>query len=136
MSEREQEITAEATERVEERLLDALLPAPAAPASATSTPNTENADATASPNIFLVGASGAATTAPISDAETDRHQRTREKLRVLLRPGIAPDAAVHYHCNACRLRPPRLLFVYHAQLQPQTGNAKPDAAFHDSGHLL
>ena len=86
-SEREQEITAEATERVEERLLDALLPAPAAPASATSTPNTENADATASPNIFLVGASGAATTAPISDAETDRHQRTREKLRVLLRDG-------------------------------------------------
>ena len=81
--EREVEITAEATERVEERLLDALLPAPASsPSAATSTPNTEES---ASPNIFLVGASGAATTAPVSDAEKDRHQRTREKLRALLR---------------------------------------------------
>jgi ATP-dependent HslUV protease ATP-binding subunit HslU len=81
--EREVEITAEATERVEERLLDALLPAPAsAPASATSTPNT---DESAAPNIFLVGSSGAASTAPVSDAEKDRHQRTRDKLRALLR---------------------------------------------------
>ena len=84
-SEREQEITVEAGERVEERLLDALLPTPAAPAaSATSTPDTE---AHASPNIFLVGASGAATTAPISAAEKDHHQRTRDKLRALLRDG-------------------------------------------------
>ena len=81
--EREVEITAEATERVEERLLDALLPSPASsPAAAISTPNTEE---NASPNIFLVGASGAATTAPVSDAEKDRHQRTRDKLRALLR---------------------------------------------------
>ncbi len=86
-SEREQEITVEAGERVEERLLDALLPAPvAANASATSTPNAPGSDEPA-PNIFLVGASGAATTAPISDAEKDRHQRTREKLRTLLRDG-------------------------------------------------
>jgi ATP-dependent HslUV protease ATP-binding subunit HslU len=86
-SEREQEITNEATERVAERLLDALLPSPPpGPASVTSTPNTE-ASESASPNIFLVGASGAATTAPVSDAEKDRHQRTRDKLRVLLRDG-------------------------------------------------
>jgi ATP-dependent HslUV protease ATP-binding subunit HslU len=84
-SEREQEITVEATGRVEERLLDALLPAPASsPATATSTPNQAEP---VSPNIFLVGASGAATTAPISDAETDRHARTREKLRTLLKDG-------------------------------------------------
>ena len=84
-SEREQEITAEATERVEERLLDALLPAPvSAPATATSTPNQAEP---VSPNIFLVGTSGAATTAPISDAEKDRHARTREKLRTLLKDG-------------------------------------------------
>ena len=84
-SEREQEITDEATERVEERLLDALLPSPpAGPASVTSTPN---AAESASPSIFLVGASGAATTAPVSDAEKDRHQRTRDKLRALLREG-------------------------------------------------
>ncbi len=84
-SEREQEITSEATERVEERLLDALLPAPvSAPATATSTPNQTEPVA---PNIFLVGASGAATTAPVSDAESDRYARTRAKLRTLLRDG-------------------------------------------------
>jgi ATP-dependent HslUV protease ATP-binding subunit HslU len=82
-SEREAEITGDAAERVEERLLDALLPAPpAAPAAVTSTPNESEP---ASPNIYLVGASGSATTAPINDAEKDRHVRTREKLRVLLR---------------------------------------------------
>ena len=84
-SEREQEITLDAGERVEERLLDVLLPAPiSAPTAVTSTPN---AAEPASPNIFLVGASGAATTAPSTDAEKDRHQRTREKLRALLRDG-------------------------------------------------
>ncbi len=87
-AEREQEITTEATERVEERLLDALLPAPPA-TSATSAPASPAAAeaSTAAPNIFLVGASGAATTAPVSDADTDRHARTREKLRTLLRDG-------------------------------------------------
>ena len=87
-AEREQEITTEATERVEERLLDALLPAPAAASAAGAPASPAVADAsTASPNIFLVGASGAATTAPVSDADADRHARTREKLRTLLRDG-------------------------------------------------
>ncbi len=93
-SEREAEITTEAGERVEERLLDALLPAPAkAPASqpAAAAPAS---DAAAAPSIFLVGASGAATTAPIGDAETERHQRTREKLRTLLRDGQLEQRAV------------------------------------------
>ncbi len=87
-SEREAEITSEASERVEERLLDALLPAPAPAVAPKPADPATTADApSASPNIFLVGASGAATTAPISDAETDRHQRTRDKLRTLLRDG-------------------------------------------------
>ena len=85
-SEREQDITAEASERVEERLLDALLPAPvqsAKPANAA----TADPDASASPSIFLVGAAGVATTAPLNDADAERHTRTREKLRTLLRDG-------------------------------------------------
>ena len=86
-SERETEITGEATERVEERLLDALLPAPVATTKPAETPPENAAPAAAAPNIFLVGSSGAATTAPISDAEKDRQQRTRDKLRVLLRDG-------------------------------------------------
>ena len=85
-SEREQDITAEASERVEERLLDALLPAPVQAAKPANAPTAEP-DASASPNIFLVGAAGAATTAPVSDADTERHTRTREKLRTLLRDG-------------------------------------------------
>jgi len=94
-SERESEITSEATERVEERLLDALLPAPAEPAtSARPSESLKEAETPASPNIFLVGASGAATTAPISDAEKDRHQRTRDKLRALLREGQLEQRSV------------------------------------------
>ena len=85
-SEREQEITSEASERVEERLLDALLPAPAPPPT-TAASAADAAEPVTAPSIFLVGAAGAATTAPVSDAEAERHGRTREKLRVLLRAG-------------------------------------------------
>jgi ATP-dependent HslUV protease ATP-binding subunit HslU len=93
-SEREAEITTEAGERVEERLLDALLPAPVSAPSTTPTPAPTGADANAAPSIFLVGASGAASTAPVSDAEKDRHQRTREKLRALLKDGQLEQRAV------------------------------------------
>ena len=93
-SEREAEITTEAGERVEERLLDALLPAPVSAPSTTPTPAPASTDASTAPSIFLVGASGAASTAPFSDAEKDRHQRTREKLRALLRDGQLEQRAV------------------------------------------
>jgi ATP-dependent HslUV protease ATP-binding subunit HslU len=94
-SEREQEIAGQAAERVEERLLDALLPAPiAAPAAAPVTESPEAADKSAAPNIFLVGASGAATTAPIPDVEKERHGRTREKLRQLLKDGQLEERTV------------------------------------------
>jgi len=89
-SEREIDITAEATERVEDRLLDALLPAPAAAPKPAAEPKAE----AESPNIYLVGAAGAGTTAPVSDVETERHARTREKLRVLLRDGKLEDRRV------------------------------------------
>ncbi len=93
-SEREAEITTEAGDRVEERLLDALLPAPVSAPSATSATAPASTDASTAPSIFLVGASGAASTAPVSDAEKDRHQRTREKLRALLRDGQLEQRAV------------------------------------------
>jgi ATP-dependent HslUV protease ATP-binding subunit HslU len=93
-SERETEITTEAGERVEERLLDALLPAPVKAPAAQPAAASTGAESTAAPSIFLVGASGAASTAPIADAETERHQRTREKLRVLLRDGQLEQRAV------------------------------------------
>jgi ATP-dependent HslUV protease ATP-binding subunit HslU len=86
-SERQVEITDDATLRMEERLLDALLPAPAAPAATPTPAPATPPEVNAPPNIFLVGASGAATTTPITDAEKERHTRTREKLRALLRDG-------------------------------------------------
>ena len=91
--EREAEITSEASERVEERLLDALLPAPAA-AAPSAAPAEPEASAAASPSIFLVGAEGATTSAPVFDADTDRHLRTREKLRALLRDGKLEQRSV------------------------------------------
>jgi ATP-dependent HslUV protease ATP-binding subunit HslU len=87
-AERELEITDDAKLRVEERLLDVLLPAPAQPTgSATPAPEAAPSDSATPPNIFLVGSSGATTTTPITDAEKERHHRTREKLRTLLRDG-------------------------------------------------
>jgi ATP-dependent HslUV protease ATP-binding subunit HslU len=83
--ERELEIASAAADRVEDRLLDALLPAPISPPTPPAESVEKTEDKNASPNIFLVGSSGAASTAPISDAEKERHYRTREKLRVLLR---------------------------------------------------
>jgi len=85
--EREVEITSEASDRVEERLLDALLPAPVAAPTSSTPPAPGSADAKEAPGIFLVGAAGSATTAPVSDGDKDRHTRTREKLRTLLREG-------------------------------------------------
>lgn len=85
--EREVEITSEASERVEERLLDALLPAPIATPAGAASPSPTHGDANEAPGIFLVGSAGSATTAPVSDGEKDRHMRTREKLRTLLREG-------------------------------------------------
>jgi len=85
--EREVEITTEASERVEERLLDALLPAPVAAPAGTTPPAPSNGDVKEAPGIFLVGSAGSATTAPVGDGDKDRHLRTREKLRTLLREG-------------------------------------------------
>ena len=84
-TEREAEIEDLAHEKVEERLLDLLLP-PLAPQS----PSTENRPAGASPvtpaaenEVFVVGAQGAERSTP----EQERHKRTRDKLRQLLKDG-------------------------------------------------
>jgi ATP-dependent HslUV protease ATP-binding subunit HslU len=82
-AEREKEVADDAATRVEERLLDALLPVTTPPESATKPAD----DKAPPPNIFLVGTSGAATAAPLSDAEKERNLRTREKLRTLLKDG-------------------------------------------------
>jgi ATP-dependent HslUV protease ATP-binding subunit HslU len=74
--EREQEVEDLAHDRVDERLLDLLLPKPE-----TATPTTEPS------SVFVVNPSGEAVPETSPDPANERHQRTRDKLRQLLRDG-------------------------------------------------
>ncbi len=77
--EREQEVEDLAQDRVEERLLDLLLPAPAP--SATATGAAPAADAS---RVFIASPSGDVVP---EDPAAERRMRTRDKLRALLRDG-------------------------------------------------
>jgi ATP-dependent HslUV protease ATP-binding subunit HslU len=78
-TEREAEVEDLAHERVEQRLLDLLLPAPTPPA-----PRAEPAEADTG-NVFVVSAKGDVTRE--QELAQERHQRTREKLHQLLKDG-------------------------------------------------
>lgn len=96
-SERETEVEDLANERVDERLLDLLLPpppevlarrgqpapppVPEAPVSASTT--APSADG----GVFTVTATGTVTQSPEEDAAVERYKRTRDKLKVLLIDG-------------------------------------------------
>jgi len=86
--EREGEVEDLANERVDERLLDLLLPPPPKTADGgrketTPTNGDEESDTL---GVFVVSGSGAVTKER-ADPATERYQRTREKLRQLLRDG-------------------------------------------------
>src|SRR5881394_911144 len=89
-TEREGEVDELAHERVEERILDLLLPPPGGQQGAGSPPQSgaENAPAAqraaAENELFLVGSKGEAER---SSGDAERHKRTRDKLRQLLRDG-------------------------------------------------
>jgi ATP-dependent HslUV protease ATP-binding subunit HslU len=76
-TEREHEVEDLAHDRVDERLLDLLLPAP---------PEVPQAEKDAQ-SVFVVGPGGEAKAETTPDAARERHQRTRDKLRQLLRDG-------------------------------------------------
>ncbi|MEO6447114.1 MAG: ATP-dependent protease ATPase subunit HslU [Gemmatimonadaceae bacterium] len=82
-TEREQEIEDLAHERVNERLLDLLLPVPSdmkqQPAPA--------AEANAPGNVFVVSATGTVQQESDANAAKERYERTRDKLRQLLKDG-------------------------------------------------
>ena len=78
-SEREQEVEDLAHDRVDERLLDLLLPAPVEPAPGTA-PGTGDAQ-----RVFVAGPEGNVT--QDQELARERHKRTREKLKQLLRDG-------------------------------------------------
>jgi ATP-dependent HslUV protease ATP-binding subunit HslU len=95
-SEREAEVEDLAQERVEERLLDLLLPAPEAkaePAGAKPV-DTKTQAAQSGPSLFVVSASGEVSRGAEEDAARERHRRTRDKLRQLLRDGQLEEREV------------------------------------------
>jgi len=84
-TEREGEVEDLAHERVDERLLDLLLPVPAeAKPAAAAEPK---GDASSGSNVFLVSSSGTVQQEKDADAARERYQRTRDKLRQLLKDG-------------------------------------------------
>ncbi|MBI2796208.1 MAG: ATP-dependent protease ATPase subunit HslU [Gemmatimonadetes bacterium] len=84
-AEREDEVEDLAQEKVEERLLDLLLPPPAAPAAKPAA--APAAEAPLAANVFVVSSGGAVAQEAADNADLARHQRTRDKLRQLLRDG-------------------------------------------------
>ena len=85
--EREAEVEDLANERVDERLLDLLLPPPPKAADgAHKDIAPENGEETDSLGVFVVSGSGAVTKER-ADPATERYQRTRDKLRQLLLDG-------------------------------------------------
>ena len=88
--EREAEVEDLANERVDDRLLDLLLPpppkAPAPDGARKEAPTDDNGEETDSLGVFVVSGSGAVTKER-ADPAHERYQRTREKLRQLLIDG-------------------------------------------------
>jgi ATP-dependent HslUV protease ATP-binding subunit HslU len=94
-SERESEVEEIAHERVDERLLDLLLPPPAAEKKADGAPATP--PATLPPDdalgVFLVSPTGSVSKETMDPAQ-ERYKRTRDKLRQLLLDGKLEDREV------------------------------------------
>src|SRR4051794_7588160 len=89
-TERETEVEELANERVDERLLDLLLPPPAEPKSGDSPSDggaAPRAEANQPPQLFVVSSGGDVKQEKIADAGVERYKRTREKLKQLLLDG-------------------------------------------------
>jgi ATP-dependent HslUV protease ATP-binding subunit HslU len=93
-NEREGDVEDLANEKVDERLLDLLLPVPAESKASSATPSPVGANAGAThgtssgvPGVFVVGADGSVQHENDRDAVMERYKRTREKLKQLLIDG-------------------------------------------------
>jgi ATP-dependent HslUV protease ATP-binding subunit HslU len=110
-TEREADVEDLAHEKVDERLLDLLLPVPAEAKSAEK-PSPVGATASAAqgssapPGVFVVGADGSVQHETDNSAAMDRYKRTREKLKQLLihrdASGHAPEAQEEAHGESLR----------------------------------
>src|SRR5688572_4745202 len=92
-NEREGDVEDLAHEKVDERLLDLLLPTPADAKGTTPAASTVGASAAAgqgnsgTPGVFVVGSDGSVLHETDRDAAMERYKRTREKLKQLLIDG-------------------------------------------------
>ena len=99
-SEREDEMFPAAEKRVEQRLLDLLLPPqpdPPATTAAAPSPPPAPSDGGEPPPLFVVSASGqveARSSTELVDEDVARRKRTREKMRALLKEGKLEDREV------------------------------------------
>ena len=91
-TERETEVEDLAHEKVEERLLDLLLPVPQESKQPAAKPE-QAAAAGGSPTLFVVSASGEVQSEQ-DDGAKERYRRTREKIRQQLRDGALDDRSV------------------------------------------
>src|SRR3712207_3630953 len=103
-TEREQEVEDLAQERVEERLLDLLLPAPAETKNGASESRAEGggrrAEGDGGDRVFVVASGGAVSRETHVDTATERYQRTRQKLKQLLLDGQLEQREVEVEVNA------------------------------------
>ncbi len=88
-NEREAEVEDLAQERVDDRLLDLLLPMPvdARSAAATAAPSGGAGSDAANSSVFVVSATGDVSSTPEASAGQERYTRTRDKLKQLLVDG-------------------------------------------------
>lgn len=88
-NEREAEVEDLAQERVDDRLLDLLLPMPvdARPAATTAAPSGGAGSDAANSSVFVVSATGDVSSTPEASAGQERYTRTRDKLKQLLVDG-------------------------------------------------
>jgi ATP-dependent HslUV protease ATP-binding subunit HslU len=106
-TERESEVEDLAQERVEERLLDLLLPTPpdarngAASAPAGERATTERTTGDGGDHVFVVSAGGSVSReSHVVDTAVDRYQRTRQKLKQLLMDGQLEQREVEVEVSA------------------------------------
>jgi ATP-dependent HslUV protease ATP-binding subunit HslU len=90
-TEREDDVFPIAEQRADERLLDILLPPPPAKVESGGKAGAAGSE---SAGIFVVGPAGQARQEKPSSPEEERHQRSREKLRRMLKEGQLDDREV------------------------------------------
>jgi ATP-dependent HslUV protease ATP-binding subunit HslU len=88
-TERESEVEDLANEKVDDRLLDLLLPPPTdpKPGDAATPADAPRPDASQPPQLFVVSSGGDVKQEKVTDAGAERYRRTREKLKQLLLDG-------------------------------------------------